>query len=62
MQAYLGLESNLDKCLSPLNTLLMTEYLHLFIKYGYKSRNVFDLLDFHQCLLTLVMFKLSTEI
>ena len=61
MQAYKGSESNLDKCLSPLNTLLMTEIPSSFHKMGFKCKSAFDLLVFHQCLLTLVMFRLSTE-
>ena len=34
MQAYKGWESNLDKCLSPLNTLLMIGLLSSFHKIG----------------------------
>ena len=34
MQAYKGRESNLDKCLSPLNTLSMTELPSSFHKKG----------------------------
>ena len=34
MQAYKGRESNLDKCLSPLNTLLITELPSSFHKIG----------------------------
>ena len=34
MHAYKGWESNLDKCLFPLNTLLMTELPSSFHKIG----------------------------
>ena len=34
MEGYKGWESNLDKCLSPLNTLLMTELPSSFHKIG----------------------------
>ena len=34
MQAYKGSEYDLDKCLSPLNTLLMTETSSSFHKIG----------------------------